>query len=130
MQLGWEEVNWPMDGEEFLTKDSEDWGRAFVGGEGWDPGTDYLASRVQDVKFSAPMMVLDPLTQKEVKVVKMEIAIARNGVLPLRSVDSTIAIGVDYENVGDGATCAHNHLSEISGKLPSGNKPITLFLVD
>ena len=129
MQLGWQQVNWPMDGEEFLTKDSEDWGRAFVGGEGWNPETDWKASSPTDVMFSAPVKVSDPLTKKEVEVIKIELAIDRGGVLPSGdAIKGKIALGVDYENVGDGAACAHNYLSEISGKLPSGNKPFYLNL--
>ena len=129
MQLGWQQMNWPMDGEEYLTKDSEDWGRAFVSGEGWDPETDNLATVEDNIKFSAPVKVSDPLTKKEVEVIKIELAIARDAILPSGAdVKGKIALGVDYENVGDGAACAHNYLSEISGKLPSGNKPFYLNL--
>lgn len=130
MQLGWQQMNWPMDGDAYLAKDSEDWGRAFVSGEGWDPNTDNQATIESDIKFSAPVAVKDPVSKKDVNVIKIEMAIALDQLLPEGgAAKDTLFIGVDYENNGDTATCAHNYLSEISGKVPSGNKPLKLVII-
>jgi TonB-dependent SusC/RagA subfamily outer membrane receptor len=130
MQMGWQQMNWPMDGEDYLANDSEDWGRAFVGGEGWDPNTDNIASGAADVAFSAPMKIKDPVAGKDVDAVKMEIAIGLDALLPNEGkVADNLFIGVSYENPDNTANCQHNYLSEISGKVPSGSAPFKLVLI-
>ena len=134
MQIGWQQVNWPIvgggaDGTQpdvvFLSKDSDEWGRAFIAGEDWNPASDWLASTSSDIAFSAPMK------KGDVTIVKMEIAISRTGVLPSGDgVKDQIAIGVSYENKEQGVACAHGYLSEISGKIPSGNQPFKLVLIN
>jgi len=129
MCLGWQQMNWPMDGEDYLSSNSVDWGRAFVSGEGWDPTTDNVATVAGNIGFSAPKSLKDPVTKGNVQAVQVEIAIDRGAILPTgNAVSGTVFIGVDYENVGDVAACAHNYLSEISGKIPSGSKPFSLKL--
>lgn len=130
MQMGWQQMNWPIDGEGYLTSSSEDWGRAFTSGEGWDPNTDNIASGAADVAFSAISKIKDPASGKEVDAVKIEIAIGLDALLPEGGkVADTFAIGVSYENPDHSASCAHNYLSEISGKIPSGSTPFTLKLI-
>ena len=132
MQMGWQQMNWPVDGEEYLTSDSEDWGRAFVSGEGW-PGSaaqDNIASGAADVAFSGILKIKDPVAGKEVDAVKMEIAIGLDALLPNEGkVADTFFIGVSYENPDHTANCQHNYLSEISGKVPSGSAPFKLVLI-
>lgn len=129
MQMGWQQMNWPMDGEDYLSSSSEDWGRAFVGGEGWDPNTDNVASGEADVAFSAPMKIKDPASNKEVDAVKMEIAIGLDALLPNEGkVADTFFIGVSYENPDNTANCQHNLLSEVTGKIPTSSAPFKLVL--
>ena len=129
MFLGWQQMNWPMDGDDYLTSSSEDWGRAFVPSEGWDPNTDNKVTLVSDIAFSAPVSVKDPVSKKDVQVIKIELAMDRSALLPSGEAAKGKAVfGVSYENNGDGASVAHNYLSEISGKVPSGSTPLTLQL--
>jgi hypothetical protein len=129
MQMGWQQMNWPMDGEDYLNSSSEDWGRAFQSGEGWDPNTDNIASGVNDVAFSGILKIKDPASNKEVEAIKMEIAIGLDALLPNGGkVADNLFIGVSYENPGHEADCQHNYLSEVSGKVPSGSAPFKLVL--
>lgn len=132
MQMGWQQMNWPVDGEDYLSNSSEDWGRAFVGGEGWPDSAaqDNIASGAADVAFSAPMKIKDPVAGKDVDAVKMEIAIGLDALLPNEGkVADNLFIGVSYENPDNTAHCQHNYLSEITGKVPSGSAPFKLVLI-
>ena len=84
---------------------------------------------MSDIAFSAPVNVKDPVSKKDVQAIRIEMAMDRTALLPSgEAAKGKVVFGVSYENQGDGATCAHNYLSEISGKVPSGSTPLTLQL--
>ena len=131
MQFGWNDNYWPQNhyGEGF------EWGQAIRDSDGWwgdevegTVASDNTVSDQNTFKFSQIEYVRDPVSDNNVPVIKIEFAMDRSAI----NEDGTkvigrAVIGAFYEQFGQEAW----GLSlDGSGKLPSGDKPITLILAD
>lgn len=128
MVFGWQQVNYPMDGSDYLTNYSDLWGREFEPGEGWDSDTDFSATGADGIAFSESVEVaVDPATGEEVPVIRLELRMDRTGLTYYTErIARKAVIGVYYENVG--SVPAEHSGAPWSGKIPSGDTPLTLRL--
>jgi len=131
MAFGWNQNNWPQN--------RDDWDPANNGqplgdhGLGWwgddvegTPVSDNTVSDANTFKFSNVMKIKDPGSKKEVDAVKIEFAMDRSAINEDNSkVNGKAVIGAFYENISQDA---HQIEQMGSGKLPSGNKALTLKL--
>ena len=131
MAFGWNQNNWPQN--------RDDWDEANNGlplgdhGLGWwgddtegTPVSDNTVSDANTFKFSKVMKIEEPASKKQVDAVKIEFAMDRTAINEDGSkVNGTAVIGAFYENISQ---AAHQTESRGSGKLPSGNKALSLKL--
>ena len=132
MQFGWQQNNWPQN--------RDDWDPANNGlplsnhGAGWwgnseNEGTPAFDNTVCDentCKFSGIVKVKDPVSKADVSVIRMEFAMDREAINEDGAkVNTQTVIGLFYEQVGDAAAQTS---ADGAGKLPSGNKALTLKL--
>ena len=132
VKFGWNQNNWPQNRDDW----SEDsWGKPLSEhGAGWwgnaeDEGTPAVDNTVSDentFKFSEPMKIVDPVTNKEVLAVKAEFSMDRGTILESNDkINNQAVIGVFYEQRGDAPQQTH---AVGSAKIPSGDTAITLKL--
>lgn len=138
MAFGWNQNNWPQNhGYDQDDKDSW-WGKPLSDhGAGWwgddkdgTPVADNTVSDANSFKFSGITTVKDPVSKKDVQVIKMEFAMDRSAINEdgTKIVNQAV-IGAFYENVGDGVeTELHQTDATGSGKIPSGKTALTLKL--
>ena len=131
MQFGWNDNYWPQNhfGGDF------EWGQAVRDSDGWwgdevegTVASDNTVSDQNTFKFSQVEYVRDPVSDNDVPVIKIEFAMDRSAINEDGTkVTGKAVIGAFYEQFGQEAW----GLSlDGSGKLPSGDKPITLILAD
>ena len=134
MQFGWNQNNWPQN-HGYDPEAKEDWWGKPLGahGDGWwgddvegTPVADNTVSDESSFKFSGIEKVKDPVSKAEVSVIKIEFAMDRSAINEDGAkVNGKAVIGAFYEQVGE--TAAQTS-AQGSGKLPSGNKAVTLKL--
>lgn len=125
MQFGWQQNN-------CVVPEEDHWGEPLSAhGAGWiadTPDHDSDVTGEQDIKFSGVVKVTDPVSKKEVEVIKIELSMDREGILKIidgGKVNNEAVLGVFYEQVGH---VSQQTDSQGAGKLPSGNKALTLKL--
>ncbi len=134
MQFGWNQNNWPQNHEDGWEKGGDKWGAPLSGhGAGWwgddvagTPVDDNTVSDENSFKFSPIVTVKDPVSKADVSVIKMEFSMDREAINENHNkVTGSVVVGAFYENVDQDA---HQTNIDGSGKLPSGNKALTLKL--
>ena len=134
MHFGWNQNNWPQN-HGYDPEAKEDWWGKPLGshGDGWwgddaegTPVADNTVSDASTFKFSGIEKVKDPVSKAEVSVIKIEFAMNRSAINEDGTkVNGKAVIGAFYEQVGD---APQQTSAQGSGKLPSGNKAVTLKL--
>ena len=132
MAFGWNQNNWPELHDSGWTDDmiGQPLGDHGMGWWGDDvegtPVSDNTVSNWDTFKFSDVMKIKDPASNKEVDAVKIEFAMDREAILESGAkVSGQAVIGAFYENISH---VAHQTESRGAGKLPSGDKPVTIKL--
>lgn len=131
MQFGWQQNNWPQNHDAW---GEDQWGTPLSDhGLGWwgddtdgTPVSDNTVCDENTCKFSGIVKVKDPVSKADVSVIKMEFAMDREAINEDGAkVNTQTVIGIFYEQVGDAAAQTS---ADGAGKLPSGNKALTLKL--